>query len=385
MGFYLRKSVRVGPFRFNLSGSGVGVSVGVPGFRIGSGPRGNYVQMGAHGIYYRASLNNPHQHRAAALVRPVQPPALRSMPQSDLDRTHEPLKEIESGDVAQMVDSSSKALLDEISHKQRAMRLYPFAVVATIVAVSASVLAHWPQWASIAVGVVGLIVIAAVVLRDTLHKSVVVFYDLDPSMQQFYQSLLDAANRMAACSGVWHVEAAGAVRDRKYHAGASTLLRRKPTFIQKAAPGYLKTNIATIALGVGLQTLHFFPDRVLVYDRGGVGAVAYSDLRLDAHATRFIEDGAAPSDATVVGQTWRFVNKNGGPDKRFNNNRQLPICLYDEVTLQSASGLNELVQLSKSGVASPFGAAITALARGLPAERRLASVTSRATSRPSTA
>src|ERR1700722_4212529 len=369
MGLYLRQSVRVGPFRFNLSGSGVGVSVGVPGFRLGSGPRGNYVQMGAHGIYYRASLNSDHHRSTVALPRPVHPPALRSMPQLDLDRTHEPLKEIESGDVAQMVDSSSKALLDEISHKQRALRLFPFALVAAIVAVGASVLAHWPQWASIAVGVAGLIVIAAAVLRDTLHKSVVVFYDLDPSTQQFYQSLHDAADRMAGCSGVWHIEAAGAVRDRKYHAGASTLLRRKPTFIHKAAPGYLKTNIATIALGVGRQTLHFFPDRVLVYDRGGVGAVAYRDLRLDAHPTRFIEDGAAPSDATVVGYSWRFVNKNGGPDKRFNNNRQLPICLYDEVTLTSSSGLNELVQLSKSGVASAFGAAIAALARALPAER----------------
>jgi hypothetical protein len=35
MGFYLRKSVAVGPFRFNLSGSGVGMSVGVRGLRVG--------------------------------------------------------------------------------------------------------------------------------------------------------------------------------------------------------------------------------------------------------------------------------------------------------------------------------------------------------------
>ena len=35
-----------GPFRFNLSKSGLGVSAGVPGFRVGTGPRGNYVHMG---------------------------------------------------------------------------------------------------------------------------------------------------------------------------------------------------------------------------------------------------------------------------------------------------------------------------------------------------
>ena len=54
--FYIRDSIRVGPFRFNLSKSGVGVSAGVRGFRVGSGPRGNYVHMGAHGLYYRATL-----------------------------------------------------------------------------------------------------------------------------------------------------------------------------------------------------------------------------------------------------------------------------------------------------------------------------------------
>jgi hypothetical protein len=31
MGFYVRKSLKAGPFRFNLSKSGVGVSAGVPG------------------------------------------------------------------------------------------------------------------------------------------------------------------------------------------------------------------------------------------------------------------------------------------------------------------------------------------------------------------
>ena len=56
MGFYLRKSIRVGPFRFNLSKSGIGVSVGVKGLRFGTGPQGNYVHMGRGGLYYRATI-----------------------------------------------------------------------------------------------------------------------------------------------------------------------------------------------------------------------------------------------------------------------------------------------------------------------------------------
>jgi hypothetical protein len=49
MPFYLRKSISAGPFRFNLSSSGIGLSVGVKGVRIGTGPRGHYVHAGRGG------------------------------------------------------------------------------------------------------------------------------------------------------------------------------------------------------------------------------------------------------------------------------------------------------------------------------------------------
>ena len=53
--FYLSKSLRAGPFRLNLSSRGVGVSAGVPGFRVGTGPRGNYVRLAGGLIFYGAS------------------------------------------------------------------------------------------------------------------------------------------------------------------------------------------------------------------------------------------------------------------------------------------------------------------------------------------
>lgn len=44
-GLSYRKSLSAGTLRVNMSGSAIGVSVGVPGFRVGSGPRGNYVSV----------------------------------------------------------------------------------------------------------------------------------------------------------------------------------------------------------------------------------------------------------------------------------------------------------------------------------------------------
>lgn len=152
--------------------------------------------------------------------------------------------------------------------------------------------------------------------------------------------------------------AEGAVRDRKYHAGASTLVRRRATTVRIAEPPYVKTNVSTVAIGVGRQTLHFFPDRLLVYAPDGVGAVSYPALRLHGSHATFIEDGLVPSDAKVVSQTWRFVNKAGGPDRRFNNNPRLPVCVYDQLHLESESGLNERVQFSRIGLVEGFVMAV---------------------------
>ncbi|WP_407370415.1 hypothetical protein ABFU49_16985 [Xanthomonas campestris pv. campestris] len=133
-------------------------------------------------------------------------------------------------------------------------------------------------------------------------------------------------------------------------------------------PPFVKTNIKTIAVNVGTQALHFFPDRVLIYDANGVGAVGYKELQVLVSSTRFIEDGSVPRDATVVDRTWRYVNKKGGPDRRFKDNRELPVCQYEEVALRSDTGLNELLQISRLGSGAGFASAIAGLSRVMPRE-----------------
>ncbi|SNR95614.1 Protein of unknown function [Belliella buryatensis] len=59
MAFYLRKGFNFGPIRINLSKSGLGVSAGVKGARLGVNSRGqSYVHGGRHGLYYRKNLSS---------------------------------------------------------------------------------------------------------------------------------------------------------------------------------------------------------------------------------------------------------------------------------------------------------------------------------------
>lgn len=356
MGFYLRKSLSVGPFRFNLSKSGIGVSAGVKGFRIGSGPRGNYIHMGRGGLYYRTSLS-PGGGRPRTIPA-VPSPGTGDNTTRDL---HESLQAIESANVLDMVDSSSASLLEEINGKKNKIRLWPiFSVISLIVLflLGASFDTFWPIYIFIPIA---LAAIYLVYMRDQVTKTTVLFYELEQGQEEKYQALHDAFAKIIACGSKWHVEAKGAVKDKKRTAGASSVINRKKVSPGKGNPSFLKTNISVPFMPAGKQFLYFFPDKLLVFDSNGAGAVNYKDLNVEVNPTRFIEDEAVPSDAAVVDKTWKFVNKSGGPDKRFKDNKEIPIVLYESVHLSSSTGLNELIQISKRGVGEDFKTAIYGL------------------------
>ncbi|MEA2238215.1 MAG: hypothetical protein QOC81_2939 [Thermoanaerobaculia bacterium] len=352
MGFYLHKSVAVGPFRFNLSGAGVGMSVGVRGLRVGTGPRGNYVRMGRGGVYYQHTFHSPAAPRSVPSVTP------RLLPSPQLpDRTHAPLQEIESGNAAQIADSSSEQLLAELRDKRGAISLTPFVAIGSIL-LTLLAAAMLPGWALLLLTIAAAIAIVAARRRDILRKTTVILYDFTPDVEEAYRTFTQWADALTSCGRMWHVAAEGRVYDRKYHAGATSLLQRNATTVRSASPPFVRTNVPVLSIAAGRQTLYFLPDHLLVYDGPAIGAVSYSSIDLAVARQRFIEDGGVPGDATVVDYTWRYVNKSGGPDRRFNNNPRIPICLYDELHFRTASGLNEVLQVSRSGIGEGFAAAV---------------------------
>ena len=119
MGFYIRKSFSFGPLRLNLSKSGLGYSVGVKGARIGTGPRGNYIHMGRHGLYYRQYFNSPPtSQNTANQPTPVSP---ISPPDSIVSGTV-----ISTADVTALKDSSAEELLNYIRGQHEKAALAPW-------------------------------------------------------------------------------------------------------------------------------------------------------------------------------------------------------------------------------------------------------------------
>jgi hypothetical protein len=176
------------------------------------------------------------------------------------------------------------------------------------------------------------------------------------------RALAEAFTDLRNCGAVWNIHARGNTSDWKRNAGASQVASRQRIFPSEKRPSCIRGNAKFPALKIGVEELFFAPDAILIVAGRSVAALQYHDLIISVQTIRFIENEAVPADADVVGTTWRFVNKSGGPDKRFSSNRQLPVCLYGEMEIRSAGGVYGVLEFSRANAADRFIAVVRVLA-----------------------
>ncbi|HYZ52190.1 MAG TPA: helix-hairpin-helix domain-containing protein [Streptosporangiaceae bacterium] len=200
--------------------------------------------------------------------------------------------------------------------------------------------------------------------RDKARRMVVVFYEVSGASAEKFQSLTDAFTLMQQSNARWYLTARGAVsttRQYKVNAGASNIIKRVPGRADVAGPPLLATNIAVPSLHARKRSVYFLPDRVLIRDGRKYADVPYSSCQASGTMTRFIEEGRRPKDARQVDTTWKYVNKGGGPDRRYKNNPKLPVMQYSQLSLSAEPGFRFQWQASRADAAPAFAAALSAM------------------------
>lgn len=358
MPFYIRKSISAGPFRLNFSKGGLGMSVGVKGLRLGTGPRGHYIHAGRGGLYYRSSLGHAGQKKAT-------PPKVSSHSHNNFyEQQQVHMKEIESADVIHMTDSNVSEIISDINSK---VDQTPLSKMFAWIGGIAGTLMLFID-AGIGLSMWGITVFAWVIGRwiDSYRRITAIYYDLEPDAAQTYQNLVKSFDELNLCDGKWHRAAIGQINTltlQKRNAGATQLVDKNTTSLTYALPNVIASNITPPSCNAGRQTLYFFPDMILISDGKKFGAINYENVTASIAQSNFIEEGVVPSDAVILRYTWKHPNKNGGPDRRFSNNRQIPVCQYETLHLTSHNGLNEMFEFSRVGIAFSFSHALLNLAR----------------------
>jgi hypothetical protein len=437
MGWSYRKSFSAGPFRINVSPSGISYSAGITGARVHVGPKGTYVHLSAHGVSYRRKISG-----TGSPVAYHQPIDANLVP--DFDSS---VHQIASASIEQLTDTDSIDFIQELSEKAAKISyanwfgilpLVIFVLVLGCTAYESQTVVASPandstlvrvtsfngvymrkaanphsaviksamynqtyplagarraKWLGVSfhdttgyinrrfatveevhhdevtrqemslinpyagyelAGGTFFFILLIVRLRklDKVRLSMALHYDMDEQFDKVYQEFGKQFKTFSVSSKIWQYLNAQQVSDFKRNAGAGKLIKRTPVggIAPHQAPlPYFETNVNIPYIKLSHLELFFLPERLLIRRGNTFAAVFYKNLQINGSTTRFIEDESVPYDAQIVDRTWRFVNKSGGPDRRFNNNRQLPICAYSEYTLRSDTGIYEVITTSRKG------------------------------------
>lgn len=321
MGLRYRKSINLGGgFRINLSRSGVGYSWGTKGYRVTKTANGNIrrtTSIPGTGLSYTEEARQNRPNPSAS--------------------NHYNSQEIVNSTADQMV---SDGLEDILSIAKRTIQADNISNIGIVISLAAIFINPW--FSLLFVLFVGLKLYANTI------GSVKLDYEIDPDQMQLVSKRIEPMIRLTCSNKLWRIMQSSQVVDTKYSGGATKSIKRVSCKALQTLPFPFKTNVTVAAFKSGKETLIFLPDKLLIMQRKNIGALDYSDISIAFGTTRFIEDGPVPSDAKVVGQTWKYVNRSGGPDKRFKDNRQIPICSYGELKLKSPTGLNTIIMFSNA-------------------------------------
>ena len=332
MGFYIRKSVSLGGVRLNLSKSGLGVSTGVKGFRVGMNGRGTYVHMGRGGLYYRQQLSwNRHRSQSRSSKRPQAAPAAMD---SGVFYTES---------LAQPLDISSG--LADVDHVLEHFRNRPNSNwISWCLGVGAAVAM---LWSAIAATILAVACGASVILLHATKSQRILIYNLDDDAELRFSRFVETLEEYFTSSKLWLYEEMSGTFDWKRNAGATALIKRRPALVHTEGEKTVRSNISIPTLVSAQDRIHFLPDMAVCANGESLSGFAYNDIGFVDELTRFIESEGAPNDAQIVDQTWQFTNKNGGPDRRFNNNRVLPVCLYQQTAFSFGSKYSRTITKSR--------------------------------------
>lgn len=328
MKFYKKKSIKLGPFRFNFSKSGMGVSVGVKGFRIGTGPKGNYVHLGKKGVYYQQALMKKKiKNKMFSPNRDIKILNNRVYQENGLF-----FEKVETNKIAEIKDSSSIELMSEIQYKNELISF------------------KWFSLLFLPIPALFIVMFVFLSILDGDRKKAALVYEIDREVEEELQHFYNAFDELINCHLKWDINAVAKNNAHKYTAGADHIVKRNKVKIVYEVPHQLKTNINIPCIIEKNKKIYFFPDKLWIADGRKITTIDYKEVNIDISNLNFVEKDYKPKDGKIVEITWLYVNKNGEPDKRFSPNPKIPVMKYSQIHLYSSNGLNEIYYFSNPDV-----------------------------------
>ncbi len=324
MGWRFRKSINLGfGFRINLSKTGIGYSWGFPGYRVtktaNGGNRITYSIPGT-GISYVEQSNKTQLETGDDKLITGETEIFKNIPIENIQKDDVILKKL---NIARTINRLANL----------------FIILSSLMIIN------------VYFSIFLIIGVALKIWLNQTHK-IGLYYEFDEKTRRMYNSLRETLIVLSNSRKIWQISSSTRVYNVKYNAGASKNISRNRAYITSKLPWYLKTNIEIFGLNLKREKIFFTPDRILVFKPfRKIFSCTYRDLYIGIDTTNFVETEKLQRDSEIVNYTWKYVNRDGGRDLRFSNNKKYSVCKYGEILFKSPNGINTSVEFSNSNFA----------------------------------
>nr|DAH96250.1 MAG TPA: Protein of unknown function (DUF4236) [Caudoviricetes sp.] len=356
MGFRYRKSINLGGgFRVNFSKSGIGYSFGGKGFRYTKTAKGTdrvTLSLPGTGISWVQECSTTRTKNAAEKQNDVLP-----------------LRSIENEEAAKLTSATKQSFISSVERYFFINHALWALIFLSVVLVKTISFSNWfcvETASNIQLAIVLLPIIAKIVYQN-LGK-IEISYEYDESGRKKHDKIIHAIECFSDAAVLWQINDVYAHNNRRVHAGTAQSVSRTRVKITKKVPHFLRTTECCYYAKLKKEKIYLLPDMMLIVSGKQVGAVDFSDFHIHFDTTQFVEENSAPSDAKIIRTTWKYVNNDGTPDRRYKGNAQLPVCLYAVVDIKTDTGVNLQLYLSSLQKAEEVKSIIETLCNDEPTQ-----------------
>lgn len=377
MGFRFRRRINLFPgLTLNLSGSGVSATVGVPGANVNISQRGVYGTAGipGSGLHYRTPMmKSPKESEPQDNRAPTPEPFPEFTPYS-FERAGKSFKS-KDGDLTSFNLGALKTMI--VDHRNQVSEAKVNVLKLNIELTKAkrnkfllTLISFGFLFAEKRAAMAEEIIDIEenIEFENELASSRGVKFHLngETSAQKAWDEFINGFQAVAGSHFIWDISTVvenDLVYRRAARSNAANSYERNRVHFNLSSSEIFDTDVLVPLLGNfnGAQmTLH--PGFLQI--KQGVDSLSLIDFQqidIDLMRTKFVEEETVPSDSNVVSQVWAKANKDGSPDLRFNQNYQIPVCEYAELTLTTFTGLNEKYLISNVIAAENFVSAFKSL------------------------
>ena len=186
--------------------------------------------------------------------------------------------------------------------------------------------------------------IASIQIKEGIENS---YVDLDLNLsseaKREYKKVISSFKNLINSNFIWDITSATDVDMVRERSSASQTYDRKLTSLSlKELPGIKSSFEAFCFNNQNGADIFIYPGFIVMYNsEKNFGIVELKDVEILFNESNFIESEQRPNDSEVIKYVWEKTNKNGSRDKRFADNRQLPVMRYGEITFIKKAGIFE--------------------------------------------